>query len=136
MTPPGALLLLLLLADLLLPSWLSQKVERDAAELAAAYRALHTVALCEDQVKECVEWADAGECEKNKGFMSQKCRHACHLCGQADGGKVNLQHPTAAHTVTGCRAPSARQSIASSGKATCCWCYGWAPTNELVWRRA
>jgi hypothetical protein len=33
---------------------------------------------------ECQTWADAGECDKNVGFMKQQCAKACDSCGWTD----------------------------------------------------
>jgi prolyl 4-hydroxylase len=35
---------------------------------------------CRDEAEACEDWAAQGECEKNAGFMSDKCRKACKLC--------------------------------------------------------
>ncbi len=61
-------------------------MEAAAAELATAYRALHTDGLCDDRERNCADWAARGECEKNRDFMATSCRRACNLCGQT--GKV------------------------------------------------
>ena len=53
----------------------------DAAELAAAFEALGTPeALCEDDLPNCKEWAEGGECEKNPSYMNSNCRLSCHQC--------------------------------------------------------
>jgi len=35
---------------------------------------------CENKREECKGWANAGECEKNPGFMLEDCRWACKAC--------------------------------------------------------
>ena len=53
----------------------------DAAELAAAFEALGSPeALCEDNLPNCVEWAQAGECGKNPSYMNNNCRLSCKQC--------------------------------------------------------
>lgn len=53
----------------------------DAAELAAAFEALGTPeALCEDNLPNCVEWAQSGECSKNPSYMNSNCRLSCKQC--------------------------------------------------------
>jgi len=56
-------------------------VASDAAELAAAFEALGSPeALCEDNLPNCVEWAQAGECGKNPSYMNNNCRLSCKQC--------------------------------------------------------
>ena len=38
---------------------------------------------CFDKENACESWAEGGECEKNKGFMSDACPEACKLCTPA-----------------------------------------------------
>lgn len=40
-------------------------------------------ATCSDAGDHCRDWAAAGECTKNPGYMRQNCRQSCHLCGDA-----------------------------------------------------
>ncbi len=57
------------------------QVASDAAELAAAFEALGSPeALCEDNLPNCVEWAQAGECGKNPSYMNNNCRLSCKQC--------------------------------------------------------
>ena len=65
----------------------------DAAELTAAFLELGTpLAICDDNLPKCKEWADAGECDKNLGFMHSECRISCNLCPKLELQKVS--HPT------------------------------------------
>jgi|LakMenE18May11ns_1017448.scaffolds.fasta_scaffold9950534_2 prolyl 4-hydroxylase len=36
--------------------------------------------VCRDEVEACDDWAEQGECVRNAGFMSEKCRKACGVC--------------------------------------------------------
>lgn len=38
---------------------------------------------CFDKVKTCPTWADAGECERNAGYMKENCPKSCNLCPPA-----------------------------------------------------
>ena len=35
---------------------------------------------CKDEHENCASWAGAGECQKNKGFMSTNCPISCSTC--------------------------------------------------------
>lgn len=35
---------------------------------------------CADAHANCATWAATGECDKNRGFMSQTCPQSCHTC--------------------------------------------------------
>lgn len=35
---------------------------------------------CSDSHENCGEWADIGECEKNRGYMMENCAQSCGLC--------------------------------------------------------
>ena len=60
---------------------MADQVASDAAELAAAFEALGTPeALCEDNLPNCVEWAQSGECAKNPSYMNNNCRLSCKQC--------------------------------------------------------
>ena len=60
---------------------LRAQVAADAAELTAAFEALGSPeALCEDNLPNCVEWAQAGECGKNPSYMNNNCRLSCKQC--------------------------------------------------------
>ena len=37
---------------------------------------------CDDEKPDCKTWADAGECEKNIGFMHNNCPKSCDVCGR------------------------------------------------------
>jgi len=36
--------------------------------------------VCRDEAEACADWAKQGECQKNAGFMNEKCRKACSVC--------------------------------------------------------
>ena len=38
---------------------------------------------CSDAVSFCPDWAEAGECTRNPGYMHTSCRHSCGLCDQS-----------------------------------------------------
>ena len=68
----------------------------DAAELAAAFEELGTPdLLCDDNLPSCPEWAAAGECERNHGFMTAECRLSCDKCGKMDALTVRGKAPEA-----------------------------------------
>lgn len=37
-------------------------------------------AVCADQNSNCVTWAEAGECQKNRAFMAASCAESCGIC--------------------------------------------------------
>eukprot|EP01065_Artemidia_motanka_P012488 TRINITY_DN16874_c0_g1_i1.p1 TRINITY_DN16874_c0_g1~~TRINITY_DN16874_c0_g1_i1.p1 ORF type:complete len:327 (+),score=115.84 TRINITY_DN16874_c0_g1_i1:60-1040(+) len=72
-----------------------EQAARKAAEVAAAAKsraserkpaateeeeAVAPPPVCADRDDQCKGWAEAGECDNNKVFMSRKCRKSCGLC--------------------------------------------------------
>lgn len=60
---------------------------------AVAGKASPDPGICEDYHERCQEWADAGECTKNPGYMkgegsdqSGTCRKACQMCTMCTAG--------------------------------------------------
>jgi len=51
-----------------------------ACFLAVALGGVLGDAGCKDEHDNCGDWATAGECEKNPGFMSMTCPLACNTC--------------------------------------------------------
>lgn len=43
--------------------------------------------ICIDKEEQCMEWALAGECNTNPGYMHVACRKACQLCDHRPFGK-------------------------------------------------
>uniref|UniRef100_A0A7S2P0I7 Procollagen-proline 4-dioxygenase n=1 Tax=Leptocylindrus danicus TaxID=163516 RepID=A0A7S2P0I7_9STRA len=41
---------------------------------------------CEDKHRKCAAWADIGECETNKGYMSKNCPWSCNMCANPGEG--------------------------------------------------
>jgi len=48
-------------------------VDREESALGSSMR-------CYDRHDDCVEWAEKGECDKNKAYMHTNCKTACGLC--------------------------------------------------------
>lgn len=48
-------------------------------------RLVRGAAGCTDDHEQCEEWAVYGECEKNPGYMRDKCRKACKMCQVGKG---------------------------------------------------
>ena len=38
--------------------------------------------MCLDKLNDCPQWAAAGDCLKNPGFMMKECPRSCDLCGE------------------------------------------------------
>ena len=43
---------------------------------------IDTKAECADEHESCAEWAKAGECKSNRGFMTRQCALSCDRCDQ------------------------------------------------------
>lgn len=50
------------------------------AVIAFATLVLAAAQDCEDSHENCERWADAGECDKNPGFMKNSCQKSCNSC--------------------------------------------------------
>lgn len=48
-------------------------------------RKLEGAPLCTDDDEQCPSFARDGECQRNPGYMSTRCRKSCNVC-RTDGG--------------------------------------------------
>ena len=48
----------------------------------------HDKPNCEDKHSSCGHWAQAGECQKNKGFMTATCPRSCLFCEEAEHTRI------------------------------------------------
>ncbi|KAL1524447.1 hypothetical protein AB1Y20_019342 [Prymnesium parvum] len=46
---------------------------------------------CVDQDASCPQWAEAGECERNKEFMAQNCKLSCAECSSPQGAQAPIR---------------------------------------------
>lgn len=85
------------------PCFLNHKCECRCPDHKCELRKL--AETCQDDHPRCLEFAKAGECNKNPGWMNQYCGEACGICGTIDkivedplggNGRCNDYHPTCA----------------------------------------
>lgn len=53
-------------------------------------RAMGMAKGCADSHPNCAEWAVAGECKTNPGYMLQTCRKSCNVCKDAAMGRKGM----------------------------------------------
>lgn len=56
---------------------------------------------CENEHTSCGEWASAGECSKNPGYMHSQCRKSCGTCASMDADGNSRPHEEAAGLTSG-----------------------------------
>jgi len=72
---------------------------------------------CVDKGQHCVDWAMAGECEKNAAYMHEFCMNSCNLCGNlfTNSPEGTAAAPAAAPAAAG---DSSSNHVAGSRNAT------------------
>jgi hypothetical protein len=65
------------------------QVERDAADLARAYKELRK-ALCTNEDDRCDSWAADGQCGSNANWMIKHCGKACRHCEEPSAKASSL----------------------------------------------